>query len=62
MNEHRRLGSWTILPHDDSKVVAPYRRQSSLPTGDSRRSLMHRATLVGMITRPARSLIRDLRG
>jgi hypothetical protein len=24
MYEYRRLGSWALLPHDDSKVVAPY--------------------------------------
>ena len=24
MNERRRLASWTVLPHDDSKVVAAY--------------------------------------
>ena len=24
MNEPRRLGSWTVLPHDGSKVAAPH--------------------------------------
>ena len=29
VNERRKLASWSILPHDDSNVVAPYHGSSA---------------------------------